>query len=449
MGGVYILKVNKIDLLPLKAITLYVSIGLTLSFFGPIKYDNYEQLPVAIYIISFLFLFNFGYILGLIKEKPSPSKSLIQERYKLKKILFWVKVSIIIITLVQLITLVTGIIDGSLNLSISKMGEAYINTYKDYERGTGNISITFLVQTLTYIPYLTALILGVFYFKYLPRKYRWLIVFIYISIFFIETVGHGKQKQLGDMFVFLVLVSLLKVNIFNKKIRKKILRKILFFGVIGTSFLVMVLYFRYTALGTSTENINSKVTVAMQYNLDSIIFKIFGDEIGFPIAVFTGYLSQGYYGLSLAMQQPFQWTYLVGNSYSMTVFLNRFLDIPVDFHDTYAYRTAMHTSWDESKWFSVFTWFAGDITFTGTLFLFMLIAYLYGKVWREAYKYKNPISIILFANLTIGLLYIPSNNQLLHTPGSIIAMFYFISIWILKHKKFNFYSWNNNPFPHR
>jgi hypothetical protein len=304
--------------------------------------------------------------------------------------------------------------------------------------------MTFLIQTLTYIPYLVTLILGAFYFKKLSKLYQWLVIFSYVSIVLIETIGHGKQKQLGDLLIILIIVGLLKIDIFNKKVRKKIVKKMILFATVGISTLIGVLYFRYDALNISSSNINAKVHHLMQYDTEHIIFKIFGDEIGFPFSVFTGYLSQGYYGLSLSMQEPFQWTYFVGNSYSLTVFLNRFLHLPVDFHDTYPYRASLHTGWDDSKWSTVFVWFAGDLTFYGTLIFFGLIAFLYAKVWKEAYRYKNPISIVLFTMLTIAFLYIPANNQLLHSPGSIIALFYFLTTWILKHGKFNFYNWHNN-----
>ena len=266
-----------------------------------------------------------------------------------------------------------------------------------------------------------------------------MVVFSYISIILLETIGHGKQKQLGDIFIFLMIVFFVKTDLTNPYTRKKLFKKIFIFGTLGVSLLVTVLYFRYSALNINASNINEKVHELMEYDTHNIIFSIFGDQIGFPLSVFTGYLSQGYYGLSLSMQEPFVWTYFMGNSYSLTVFMQRFLGVPVDFHDTYPYRASLHTGWDDSKWSTVFSWFAGDFTFVGTLFLFTLIAFLYAKVWKETYLYQNPISIVLFAMLTIALLYIPANNQLLHTPGSIIAVFFFFILWIFKHKKFNFY----------
>jgi len=434
------MKVTKADLLPLKAVLLYISIGVSLSFFGSIEYYEYDKLSVFLYIASFLILFTLGYLRGAI----APSKPRTQDRSSQKlfnNILFWVKLCIFIMFIVQLITLITSVASGGLNLSISKMGEAYANSYDGYVRGTGNISFTFLIQTLTYMPYLVSLILGVFYYKHLPKKYKIMLFFVYISIVLIETIGHGKQKQFGDLLIFLLTTWLLKNNLSVKKIRKKIIRKVSFFALLGASGLVFILSFRYIFLNIDTNNINEKLNSSIQFNTDHWIFTVFPDSIAFPLTVFSGYLSQGYYGLSLALQQPFEWTYFVGNSYSMSVLLNRYFNLPVDFHDTYPYRTSLVTSWDDTKWSTVFTWYAGDFTFIGTLLFFSLVAFFYAKVWHEAYKYKNPISIILFSMLTIALLYIPANNQLMHTPGSVIAVFIFIILWLLKHKKYNIHAY--------
>ena len=434
------MEIDKTDLIPLKLLTVYIILGVSLSFWGPVIYLDYEKLPVTVYMISFLILFTIGYLLGSVSGQTVSKKINIKYKiYIFQKILFWVKVSIFIISFIQFIQLILVIVDGTLNLNISKMGEAYVHMYENYERGKGNLRFSFLVQTLTYIPYLVTLILGAFYFKKLPTIYKFLVIFTYISIILLETIGHGKQKQLGDIFIFLMISFILKIDISNPLIRKKVLKKIFIFTFIGISALITILAFRYAAIHLDASNINEKVHALMEYDTNHLIFNIFGNTIGFPIAVFSTYLSQGYYGLSLCMQEPFEWTYLMGNSYSLTVFMQRFFDIPIDIHDTYPYRASLNTGWDDTKWSTVFTWFAGDFTFFGTLILFTFISFLYARVWIEAYKYKNPISIILFSMLTIALLYIPANNQLLHTPGSIIAVFYFLVLWIFKHKKFNIF----------
>ena len=89
---------------------------------------------------------------------------------------------IIIYTISQVLTLGLQIAGGTLNTSISEVGNAYINVYEDYERNTGDYSLTFLISTAAYIPYLVTTILGIYYFKKLPMAYKVMVVFAYISI---------------------------------------------------------------------------------------------------------------------------------------------------------------------------------------------------------------------------------------------------------------------------
>ena len=240
------------------------------------------------------------------------------------------------------------------------------------------------------------------------------------------------------MFIILFLTTLFKYDIRYVRVRKKILKKFVLLGTLCSICLIYILKNRYEAVNINISNINTQINPMMQINLHHILFDILGNTWGFAFAQFSAYLSHGYYGLSMALQLPFKWTYFVGNSYSLTVFLNKFLGIPVDYHNTYPYRLGEISPWNDSKWSTVFPWYASDFTFIGTLFIFMLIAYLYAKVWKEAYLYSNPISIVLFIILTIGFIYMPANNQLLHSPGSFIATFFFLFLWIVKHKKYNF-----------
>ncbi|MBK7978839.1 MAG: hypothetical protein IPK06_02270 [Ignavibacteriae bacterium] len=129
--------------------------------------------------------------------------------------------------------------------------------------------------------------------------------------------------------------------------------------------------------------------------------------------------------------------FFVGHSYSLTIFLDKIVGLPVSISETYPYRVGAATGWGESKWHSIFSWFASAFTFVGTLFIFIPIGYIYAITWQEA-KYKNPFSIILFSILTLGLIFVPANNQLLHTPEGYLSTIFFILMWSFQHKRYNF-----------
>ena len=84
--------------------------------------------------------------------------------------------------------------------------------------------------------------------------------------------------------------------------------------------------------------------------------------------------------------------------------------------DTYPYRVGNVTGWDQSKWHSVFSWFASDLTFTGTLVLFSFIGFIYARAWKSVYQFYNPISMLLFSTLTLGLIFVPAKQSIITHP---------------------------------
>ena len=76
--------------------------------------------------------------------------------------------------------------------------------------------------------------------------------------------------------------------------------------------LLALLAFRYQAIGVSLVELNTKLHPLIQYSEDYWLADLLGDSLAFPVVMFSGYLGQGYYGLSLSLEQPFTWTNFSG-----------------------------------------------------------------------------------------------------------------------------------------
>jgi hypothetical protein len=91
------------------------------------------------------------------------------------------------------------------------------------------------------------------------------------------------------------------------------------------------------------------------------------------------------------------------------------------------------TGWPAlSRWHTIFPWLASDFTFTGALFIIFLLAFFYGRCWKDIVTNKNPISMIMFAWLTEGLIFVPANNQLVHGIDTVITSVFLITFWLLR-----------------
>ena len=172
---------------------------------------------------------------------------------------------------------------------------------------------------------MVSLCIGFYRYKTLPRSYRFLLVidvFLYLMVFLF---GYGNQKGASDIVIYLIVA----IYVFRARAGRHQGRKakliIAFILVCALLLFSYMQYMRYEPLGITASNFHQFSTGEYYFDTNHIVFRVFGEKLGFGMAsIFSGYLSQGYYGLSLCMQLPFEWTYGVGSSYALTSVLSKF-----------------------------------------------------------------------------------------------------------------------------
>lgn len=419
--------------LPLKLFTLYILATLIISFFGPVEYEGFNKIFVLIFMFFFIIMFALGYIIGL----PKANRRFGNKHYEVfeSKALSFLKMSIMITLALAL----WGFLDYILKYGISfkNLGQAYIDAYAGYERNVGrSYSILELLNMFTGIFKYSSMILGLYYWDRLNKKWKKrLLLSISISIFY-TLVLTGKMKFIGDFVIIFLSVLIAKDSFRKIKVNKKQVFAILFGGLI---MFVLIQKLRYDAIGINLNNYNYAVTSHIYMNPNHTLFKVLGHEWGFPLAILmTSYLSGGYYGLSLCLSIPFEWTYGLGHSYSLAVIANRFLGLPFFFNNSYVMRMEEVYGWPAmQKWHTIFPYFASDFTFPGTIIIFFIIAKIYATTYVEALKYHNPVSLVLFTFLNIMLVFVPANNQLMIGPESYFAFIILTAYWMFNHLKYN------------
>ena len=119
------------------------------------------------------------------------------------------------------------------------------------------------------------------------------------------------------------------------------------------------------------------------------------------------------------------------------VIANRIFGVPFMLDETYPLRMEAETGYAAmSKWHTVFPWVASDFTFPGALLVFYLVARVYATTWVEAIRDHNPVSILFFCVLTLGMVFVPANNQLMIAPDSIIALWLLAFVWFLRRGRY-------------
>jgi hypothetical protein len=144
----------------------------------------------------------------------------------------------------------------------------------------------------------------------------------------------------------------------------------------------------------------------------------------------SAYLSQGYYGLSLALDEPFVPSFGVGNS--QFLFLNAAaLPLLEDVDERpYPIRVGAR-GWDPyGSWSTIYPWIASDVSFPGTVLVMVIVGWLLARSWVEALDGRNPLAAGMLAQMVIVCAYIPANNQALQSGGSLVAFIGILVAWL-------------------
>ncbi len=154
--------------------------------------------------------------------------------------------------------------------------------------------------------------------------------------------------------------------------------------------------------------------------------------IKYTVLMLTSYLTQGYYGLSLAMTENFHSTFGIGHSPAITRLYERLSGNTLIYERSYTYGLRKLGWSDESQWSTIFTSLANDVDFPGAIAVICVLAFLLGRSWRDAIGSSNDAAAIVFCLLFQLFVYAPANNQLAQTFDGYFAVIGWCSIWLFK-----------------
>lgn len=419
--------------LPIRFHIIYITFTLLINFYGPKVYDDYNRLYVFLFILAYLVCVWIGFSMGLNsnvfynKSKRIDFQAVLRKSINLSIVLF-------------LINFIYLFSTGRISFSISELGQNYSNFYEYYYNKTESATLTFelVFLVISAIPKFICLALGFYYFDKLKTSFKIRFIFFLLLIVLTQTFSLGNQKSIGDIVIFGLITILIKAIKLSRSKRRKMVRNMI---VLLVALFTLLSYSQYTRVASrdiTLMDINDNMAYYSHYDLDHPIFEIFGREAGLGISQFlSGYLSNGYYGLSKALEMETTWSYGVGNSVTLTAITQ--LITGVDYYQ-FTYLNQMEVLYGipgKRHWHTIFPWLASDFTFPGTIFLFFIISFYYGKTWQEVIRYQNPVSLCLFSLLTIMFIFVPANNQILHGYDYFIVTIFVAVFWKLYHNNYN------------
>lgn len=421
--------------LPVNVYIGYSAFVLVSFFLGPIEYKDMNSLLLMAFLLPMLILFCVGFILGARGDYNQRVDTALGRRNSFARVRRLVHFLLALAALASMIQWYAFISSGG-GLSFDGIGESYVAGYEGYERGQATIDAAYILNIFQQAFTLLALLFGFYYYSVLGRISRGLFVFIVSTYLLVNVLGVGKQKYLGDLVVFTAF--LMAIN-FAAKGRKFKLSSMLLVGggacVIFFLF-VEILRQRYQAAGISIDNIYEKAHHLVVWNHESWILGVVDTDYALALGIFLGYFTNGLNGLFLSLTLPFEWSYLVGNSYSLGRVIEIFLSANgAILEHTYPYRVGEVYGWEFDKWHSLFAWLASDFSFPGVVLLTPVFSYIYARVWIQAVSASNPFAGPLFIYFSMGLVFSYANNQLMHSLSGVMVLFVLLVGWLFSRNR--------------
>lgn len=416
-------------LAPIIILECYLSFTVFVFAFGPWPWP--VQNPTATY--GYLFLAQaalfVGYLSRIREDRPSTPYIGSLSSSKLLNISVWLNILFVIPYYYtklgpdgfSAVGILSHIVAGT-----SDPGKAYA---EKFDAPGGSTLVLYAYMLFSPVLWL-AVPMGVVAWKSLSLKIKAAIVFI-VSAHCVTYMAMGTTKGIADnaAIIAISIAATRRGSLAHREAWRN-LSKVRRAAVIVCAISALVLYFSYSQDSRSGGRI-SAIDTGAGITLDTNNIFIAGQPTVIQAAVAKGssYLSQGYYGLSLALAEPFQWSYGVGHSMALTGLVKKLTDFDAA-EQTYNARE-QHNGWDMSKrWDSVYPWLASDVTFPGTLVLLFLIGRLLASVWTDVQSGDNPYALPLFVMLIIGVFYFPANDQILSASESVVAFWGLLFLWL-------------------
>lgn len=311
--------------------------------------------------------------------------------------------------------------------ALREPGMAYRRAY----RASINSTNPFSYAAMLVAPLLVLVVpLTLYYWRRLSIPVRCLGVSA-IAVILASGVMLGRNKAAADL-VLLGLVFLL-AHVFRRK-RPPSMRRCAMSLMVAVTISALFFALFSTAIANRGRRVREGYVASIDDYLDydNALLSPFPDAMKPGVGQLCNYLTQGYYGLSLALRIDFVWTYGLGNSFFLHEVEERF--VGSEYARENAYPARIEEQFDYlmmQRWHSIYPWLASDLTFAGALAFVAVIGMLLALTWSETLTAVNPFSVAMFANLCLMLFYFNANNQVLAFPVQFSGTVGILFLWLI------------------
>jgi uncharacterized membrane protein YjdF len=255
----------------------------------------------------------------------------------------------------------------------------------------------------------------------------------------IVSLSRGTDRETADIVIFLLaclLIAQARNRVFRDgsgSERRFARRKMVSLSVLLGVLAIIVFYVfverklaRYSGDATALcAGSSADICISSQ----SPLWEVLGAWGTFAVAITSSYMSQGFYGLSLAMGLDFQSTFGTGISPLMARLYEALSGNTEMYMRSYTFRLRELGWSDENAWSTLMIWFANDLGFVGALLPLGFLSYIFGASWRDAVMARDDSAAIVFVMLFLMFIYLPANNQIGQSPDLSYTFVFWFALW--------------------
>ena len=420
--------------------------------FGPLEWKIKNPLKLYAFLILCCLSLSFGYIVSMKRAKTIDAKI----NLNTNRILL-ICSAVFIVSYVPTLLVTTGKWYPDIITGIFNTGKAYRLAKYFTEQGP---LIVLYIRMLLY-PFIIMIMPITLYFMPKLSKSGKIAGIVVIILSLCMSISQGVNKLVADTTAQIVLFLLMMF--FSNSIKRSKIKYRL--KVILVIILVLTLFFAYYSAsmrnrvaldemnysdeelitGNNADTIpETKLDESIKQNAtfgyskvkeNYILFKIIPIKLQPTALYLASYISHGYMGLSIAMDQEFTSTYGLGFSdffrHNILKIVGKSSSEERIVAQTYQAKTNREAWKTGDFWSTFFVYPASDISFPGTVLLVFLVGYLFALSWKDALKTENPFAIVSFYGFCTMIFYFSANNQMFQTGENFIGFITMIIFWLL------------------
>jgi hypothetical protein len=413
-------------------VTRYVPLVVTLGLFlvswsllvlGPIDWHLTDPARVHVFLVCATLAFVAGYGVAVRRRRTTTAPG----RSPLDASALVVAGAVVYLLLYVPVTwTTTGDLVPNVWHGLRDAGSAYAENKRLNESATPVfLYVRMLVAPLTILLFPLTL----FLWPRLSRPARVLgalCVLLSVALTIAQGINRGVAEFSGQLVLFLVLVA---GSSLSRERRGRLLRSLVGIALVVSCFFAYyaaTMNSRIEADGAADETSSSEDTDERMRDTamigvaatreDNVFFDLVPPALQSEGLILSSYLTHGYRGLSLAMDEDFTPTWGLGFS---EFYRHNLLRVAgqADREEAVEARTyagkLIDQGWpDGMVWSTFFVHPAADIGFPGVVVLMALIGFALGLSWRDTLERADPLAAGVFFHLCILVFYLPANNQL-------------------------------------